>query len=602
MTGVDATRVEEPTDRMTAALRGVLARFPLAAAGAVTWTAWALWFIARDGGNMLRDPVSRTVFLAALACVGWDAATRLLAERLALSPRRHWATKLGGLALTLPALLTGPAGPEILFLAAALILLIFVAAGPADDGAFWGAGATLVSRMALAFGVALLLFLGLALLLAGIDILIGSLGDTMPAVTFVLCSCLVAPLFTMATLPTTDRMQPAGAERRLFVFLGAAIAVPLCTAYLLLVYVQVARFALGGGLPANGTGWFVSVFGTLGIVTWLLAAGCMETGRWWHVRLYRRFFFPALVVPAGVLAYAVQERVVAFGWTPERVALAAVTVWFALSILWWLTRRWTGQGIRAVPALLLLVLATATVGPLSMTSVADRSQTARLEQALARAGLLVGGRFVPPREALAPEALAPVAGPLLGLSDLRGTESALPVVESDTRTPLTVGRLAAVLGIGLRQVDMTPPLTRFDFASPLADGIVLPPEAIRIQWIRLAAVEGTDAGTSPTATLDMGNGRTAAFRLDPADRALLVDLGDGEVRVTAAEMIGTEAVTEADTGKGGHLDLPQRTVRLSGPHGAVDIHLDSARLEQRGQDPARLTGIELLVVAAPSER
>lgn len=601
MTGVDATRAEEPTDRMTAALRGVLVRFPLAAAGVVAWTAWALWFIARDGGDMLRDPASPTVFLAALAFVGWDAATRLRAERLAHSPRRHWAAKLGGLALTLPALLTGPAGPEILFLAAALVLLVFVAAGPADDGAFWGAGATLVSRMVLAFCVALLLFLGLVLLLVGIDLLIRGMDETMPQASFVLCSCLVAPLFTMATLPAADRMQPAGAERRLLIFLGAAIAVPLCTAYLLLVYVQVARFALGGGIPANATGWLVSAFGTLGIVTWLLVAGCAETGRWRHVRLYRRFFFPALVVPAGVLAYAVQERVAAFGWTPERVALAAVTVWFALSILWWLTRRWTGQGIRAVPALLLLVLATVAVGPLSMTSVADRSQTARLERALDHAGLLVDGRFVPPAAALAPKALAPVAGPLQGLSDLRGEEGVLPFADP-AGTPLTVWRLAAALDIGLRRADAVRHLANVDFASPLADGVALPPGAARMQWIRLAAIEGADAGKSPTATLDMGNGRTAAFRLDPAGRALHVDLGGGEVRITAAEMIGTEAVTEADDGKGGHRDLPQRMVRLSGPHGAVDIHLNSARLERRGRDPARLTGIELLAVAAPSDR
>jgi len=102
MTGVDATGdrrgldgdgppAQERVDRVLAALLTAIRRFPLASLGILLWAGWALWLVHANDYSVGLEGVTARVFIACLALIGWDAGTRLLAERTGMAAGRRMA-------------------------------------------------------------------------------------------------------------------------------------------------------------------------------------------------------------------------------------------------------------------------------------------------------------------------------------------------------------------------------------------------------------------------------------------------------------------------------------------------------------------------------
>lgn len=486
-------------DRVVKSIGSTARRFPIAFAGVLGLAGWSLWTVVFGSVPSFSDAAFlSTLMLVVLCLVSWDVSTRMVSEERNLSGHVQWALKLGGAAATLVAIWFGPTNGEGLFLGLGLVLLVVAAGGSrslADDQRLWDANAALVLRVGVILVMAVLLFLGLVLLLQGARALITASGDHGMSYTleraFFLSFFVFAPVAMLMAGSGPERPQFSKLEVRLLTFLTAVVAVPLCIAYLLLVYGQAGLFLLRGEIPANATGRFVSIFGTLGIVTWMLAAGCREAGRWLHVRLYVRHFFPALVISTVVLAYALHLRLAAFGWTPGRVALASIILWFALSIAGWFVRHLTSLGMRSIPIILAMICAVSSFSPLSLTAIAERSQTARLEAALQGAGLLQAGRLPDQMKPVAADAVNLIAPPLYLLSDVRGKRHVLPWTNGKGEK-VTVAQLADA-------GDIPRPGEKLDnyyvHYRDYRNGLALPPNAI---WVGSVLFQDYEGGTPMT--------------------------------------------------------------------------------------------------------
>lgn len=579
------------TDRFLQAAADLVRRFPVALVGVLLWTGFTLAdaHLGEIYGEAMRA-AERHILIAAFALFAWGTAGRLMAERGGWSSVRTWAVMLGGAVGTYAAAIVGGTeGHEMLLLAAALALLIVTAAGPGRagfDGRFWTANAAIVVHAGIAMAAALLLLGGTMLLLVGVKQLLGlDIDEWAFENTAILCVLGFGPALALAALPQADDPAPLGAtELRVLTFLSAGIAVPLCTAYLLLVYAQFGRFLLAGSVPANETGWLVSLFGTAGIVTWMMATGNGETGRWPHVALYRRLFFPTLAVPAGVLAYALYLRVAAYGWTPERTVLGLVVVWFALSILWWATRRWTGLGMRALVVILAAGSAITSIGPLSLSAVTVRSQLGRLETALADAGLLRDGVLTIPAQGSGLADIGKVASPLEAIRQAAGGEYELPWPGAGT-----VADLAQATGADLQPAPMGRDLVQYGYIPPFQPGLEVPEGTRFARTIWLDTQAGNAAILSAAYPVDI--------RLAADGNSLLVDLGGAEAeRIGVGELTGRPTVPD-ERGEA----ASSHPVTRSGPAGTITFYpLSAEALAGEDGDTPQLRTIELLVLFAPS--
>lgn len=359
-------------------------RFPIALAGVLGLAGWSLWIgIFDPASGLMNLPFLLDFLLVILCLVSWDISTRLLSEERKLSNDVHWTLKLGGTVATMAVLWNIPAIGEKLFLGLGLVLLVVIAGGSRrldSDQWLWDANVALFLRIGSILLLAAPVFVSIMLIEKGIlDVFFSSKSRSMHAGlgAFLISLFVFIPISSLFSFPSAGRLPFSGQEVRVVTFLTATIFVPLCVGYLVLIYIQAVFFLFRGEIPANATRWLFSIYGVFGIVTWMLAAGCRTVGCWRHVEFYVRYFFPALVIPVVVLVYALHLRVAAYGWTPGRVALAGITLWFVASIAWWLVRRHTGLGMRAIPVILLAICAMSACGPLSLTAVTERSQIAR---------------------------------------------------------------------------------------------------------------------------------------------------------------------------------------------------------------------------------
>lgn len=286
----------------------------------------------------------------------------------------------------------------VLFLGAVSLsagLAPFIRVGGADE--FWLFNQRLAAGLMFALVGAGLFFLGVLLIEQSIDILFSvNLGNLSFKLFMPVSFCLIAPLTWLALVPETGLEN--GAQSAVPDFLAVAVRtlnrfvfVPLLGIYALVLLAYAARIVVTGELPRNQIGWMVSGFGAIGAVSFLVLYGERQSERLF-VRLFRRFWFAATIVPVIMLAVAIWLRVSAYGLTPDRVILILVAVWLAVIAALFAPRFGRGD-IRLIPGVLALLLLATSLGPLSPNALSRGSQTARFLAVLQDAGLVQNGKL-----------------------------------------------------------------------------------------------------------------------------------------------------------------------------------------------------------------
>ncbi len=263
---------------------------------------------------------------------------------------------------------------------------------------FWQYNKTLLIR-AMTTGVwAVVLFAALALAIGALDVLFGVKAEPhrYGQLWFVV-SLGFSVWFFAAGLPvslhTFERDDDYPRSLRYFV---QYLLVPIVVVYLCILTAYLGKVRITREWPSGWIGWLVSSVSAVGMLCWLLLQPLIgreahgTAFRW--VRPFSRGFFFAIVPAIGMLLAALSQRIAQYGLTEPRVALFALSVWFAGVALFYLVTR--SRNIVVVPASLAVVAVATLVGPLSLATLSRNSQMERIEVVLREANLLVGDSLV----------------------------------------------------------------------------------------------------------------------------------------------------------------------------------------------------------------
>ena len=293
------------------------------------------------------------------------------------------------------------------------LMLVPVAARMKDATAserFWRFNMLLGFRFGIAFLYAGLLYVGLAVAVQAISKLFeielsGEIYGHLAAWIFVGGGGLLAA----GGLSDVVRIDRALDEASLKWLgrLGTFLFIPLLLLYLGILYAYFIKMFATGAVPSNMISPLALGAGMLGFLGLFVLQPFMHRDDHRSLALVLQAF-PAAFVPIVPLgAWAVLERIDQYGFTEFRYArLAALVCLGGFALIG--AYRWVRRqpfSLTTGPAILAVVSLLAAAGPWSATSVATRSQTGRLIDAAASAGVLT-----PERRLAAPEMLGEVTG------------------------------------------------------------------------------------------------------------------------------------------------------------------------------------------------
>lgn len=194
---------------------------------------------------------------------------------------------------------------------------------------------------------------------------------------------LVGPLFALGRIPRADgqhtSFDPEDRLVRTVRPLFDWVLAPLVLVSALVLHAYVGRILVTGDVPRGQIGWIVGTYVLL-VLGLRLAIDPFEEGTGWAARIFRRSWIAILVLPLGLLAYALGLRVSAEGVTAERYYLGLWGLAVALVVCAQVVPRLRGD-TRTMTAIPVALLAASTFGPWGVADVVGRSQAARIQQA-----------------------------------------------------------------------------------------------------------------------------------------------------------------------------------------------------------------------------
>ena len=421
--------------RLVQSARATAVRYPLVlGSGIVAATAG---IVGIDSSN--EDFWLRLVVAAALGLPLFFAIAVTSARR-AWSLRWTSLASLGGLGLLLAFFLgwggwSEPVRFERLAQAAlALHLLVAFApyAGGADQMAFWEYNKTLFLRFLMAGLYSAVLFVGLAIALAGVDNLLGvDIDGEQYARLWLLIAFVFNTWFFLAGLldvGSTGRPEttyPTGLK----VF-SQYVLVPLVTVYLTILTLYLGRILITRTWPSGWIGYLVSSVAIAGILSILLVYPVAERAENRWIQTFARSYYLALLPSIAMLLAAIWQRIDQYGITEKRYFLAVLALWLCGVALFYVVTR--SRNILVIPLTLCLVAVLTFSGPWSAYAVSQRSQLGRLHELLSVNGMLDEGRPTPATSTVSFADRREISAILRYLMETHGSDRLDPLVGRPT--------------------------------------------------------------------------------------------------------------------------------------------------------------------------
>ncbi|MEM8876936.1 MAG: DUF4153 domain-containing protein [Pseudomonadota bacterium] len=302
-----------------------------------------------------------------------------------------WPAFAGILGLGLAAcwwLLPDRWGPDVdgaaIIAAVAIAMLCGIAAFPnrkANLDTFWIWHQRVILHGLFALVGAALLVIGLIAIERSLDLLFGiDLNDFVIEIVLPAVFLFLVPLSWLAALPVIGTLPAQVGEEDSVILRGISIiarfiAVPLLATYAALLIAYGAKIAIEGALPRNQIGWMVTAFGTTGAAA-ILALYPDRQGSNAFVRLFWRCWFPVTLLPLGLLAVALWQRVFGYGLTEERVLLAGGFIWLTILAVTYTVMR-GARDIRLISGLAAVLLLILSVGPFNLEALSVNNQAGR---------------------------------------------------------------------------------------------------------------------------------------------------------------------------------------------------------------------------------
>jgi hypothetical protein len=280
----------------------------------------------------------------------------------------------------------------------------------AQQARFWIINHQALATAAIAAGTFGIIALGFLAIERSLSLLLGfEAGSFFYKWLLPFTGLFLSPVYWLSTLPKLSEIDASAAERPEFIsravgFLGQFVLVPMLFIYALILLAYTAQIIVTQRLPEGMIGWMVMGFVIVGAATWLVLHPPFMREKP-LVKLFRRLWFWLTLVPLGLFFFAVWVRVDAYGFTPERMLLAAGGVWAAVLAVIFLLRR---GDIRVIPGLAAALLLALSVGPWNFAYLPLLQQSGRLDALVMNAG--ADKSLSPPRPGWSGEEIAEARG------------------------------------------------------------------------------------------------------------------------------------------------------------------------------------------------
>ena len=431
-------------DRLITSARTTAARFPLVLASGVLAAAAGIVAVnASDADDWWRLLVASALGLPLFFAI------KMVAERRGWPASRSRPARLAGVMLLAAFFLAWPGWSEPVQIArlvqASVAFHLLVAFAPflgsdrrnssgqprrtgEPSNVFWEYNKALFLRFLTAGLYSTVLFVGLAIALAGIDNLLGvDVDGESYARLWLLIAFVFNTWFFLAGVPDDLRELELGSEypAGLKVF-SQYVLIPLVAVYLLILTLYLGRILLTRTWPSGWIGYLVSSVAAAGILSLLLVHPISERAENRWIETYGRWFYIALLPSIVMLLLAIWQRIDQYGVTEKRYFLAVLALWLAgIAIFYVLTR---SRDIRVIPVTLCLIAVATFGGPWSAYGVSEGSQVHRLERILAANGMLEEGEALAATREVSFEDRREVSAILRYLIETHGTGAIEPLL------------------------------------------------------------------------------------------------------------------------------------------------------------------------------
>lgn len=238
---------------------------------------------------------------------------------------------------------------------------------------------------------------GLSAILGAVDILLFQINSDWYGYTMAVVWILFATIYYLSLLPVfnsekeSDRIhaEQANYYPRFLDILVSYIAVPLITAYTLVLLAYFIKIGVTVTWPSGQLGPMILAYSAIGLIIYVLAS-----------RLENRFavlfqrIFPKVLIPVVIMQLiSVYIRLTAYGFTESRYYVALFGIF---SVVVGIVLSFKPVARNGMIALLAAGFAIVSViPPMDAFTVSRNSQTNRLENMLQTAGVLVEGQIIP---------------------------------------------------------------------------------------------------------------------------------------------------------------------------------------------------------------
>ncbi len=175
------------------------------------------------------------------------------------------------------------------------------------------------------------------------------------------CWSFLFPVLVLANIPDQFEEFSEVDNNKWLKMLLAYVMIPVLVVFALILHTYGVTILIDQALPKGRIAYLVGAFSLASISVYMLSTPWKEAG---IIRLYRRWLGSTLLLPLGLFAVAIYERVSAYGLTSQRYALIALWGWLCIVAVLLIVRsvrvsKWSF-------ALLSVFLFLLSTGPLSI--------------------------------------------------------------------------------------------------------------------------------------------------------------------------------------------------------------------------------------------
>lgn len=423
-------------EKLTAATKAVLFRFPLELFCATVGTALTLWEI--DHENATDTTNIRLILCSVLGLVLFLSSSVYAESRGLGKKQRSLLQVVVAFVLLACWFAINPVDAETSIIRYAMLVVSFhllVSFAPHTSIAgFWEYNKQLFLRILIAQLYSWVLFAGLCIAVASTDFLFGlDIDYKIYARLWVLILGLFNTLFFLAGVPENFKNLHEQYPKGLKVF-TQYVLIPLAIIYVCIILAYEAKVIVEWSLPKGIISWLILGYAVYGILSILLVypVRLLAENKW--ISTYSRWFYFLIIPLLPLLGLAIGMRIQEYGLTELRYVVVVLALWLTGITLYFLMSK--KQNIKVIPISLAILALLSAWGPQSASSVSERSQFNRLIKLFEGEGSFKNGELAVMPASISDSIGNEAVNQLRFINDRYSAEALMPILPMALRDSL----------------------------------------------------------------------------------------------------------------------------------------------------------------------